>query len=489
MSKFNSTVATPKTLTKNLAGGQAYQQSAELELVSLLLTSMVTDQAYRKEDDVTKRLIELLAKCDPKFAAQAAIYARNEFGMRSISHIAASELGKHIGGQEWATSFYNKIVFRVDDMTEIASYHKSKNGKYPNAMKRGFAKAFDRFDEYQLAKYKGDDKTVKLVDLVNVCHPVPVEKNAEALKKLVEGTLKNTGTWEAKLSQAGQADTTEEVAAQKTQSWVDLIRGKKLGYLALLRNLENIMNQAPEVLEEALLALTNINFIKSSKVFPFQFLVAYKQFLNVNTKVGRLIADSLNKAVELSCINVKELGFTGETLVVVDNSGSMTNPVATSKHMRCSELGAVFGMILAKAVNADIMEFGSTARYIPYNLRDNVLDFGANFHHLNKVGHGTDFHSIFRTANKAYDRIVIFSDMQGWAGGYSPANTSLKEYNKRLKADPRVYSFDLAGNGTMQFPERNVYSIAGFSDKTFNVMKTLEQDRNALINTIKKVEI
>ena len=47
MSKFNTTMPKAKTLTENLAGGQAYSQSDELALVSLLLTSFVNDQFYR----------------------------------------------------------------------------------------------------------------------------------------------------------------------------------------------------------------------------------------------------------------------------------------------------------------------------------------------------------------------------------------------------------------------------------------------------------
>ena len=90
-------------------------------------------------------------------------------------------------------------------MMEIMAYFHENGGKsLPNAMKKGFAAAFDKFDAYQLAKYRGENKSVKLVDLVNLVHPFPNEKNADALKALVAGELKSTGTWEAKLTQAGQ---------------------------------------------------------------------------------------------------------------------------------------------------------------------------------------------------------------------------------------------------------------------------------------------
>jgi len=175
MSRF-ATQAKAQTKTTNLAGGKAYSQTPELELVSILLTSFAQDQFYRKADDTFEQLKNIIAKCDNKFVAQAAIYARTKFGMRSITHVAASELAKHIGGEKWAKDFYTAVVFRPDDMSEILAYHLSKNGKETNAMKKGLAKAFDKFDKYALAKYRGDGKDFKLIDVVNLVHPKPTEK-------------------------------------------------------------------------------------------------------------------------------------------------------------------------------------------------------------------------------------------------------------------------------------------------------------------------
>ncbi len=130
------------------------------------------------------------------------------------------------------------------------------------------------------------------------------------------------------------------------------------------------------------------------------------------------------------------------------------------------------------------MEFGSTARYINYNLKAHSMEFAANFTRLNQVGHGTDFPSIFSAANKKYDRILIFSDMQGWMSGGAPTS-SANAYKKKFDCDPHIYSFDLAGYGTMMFPENKVYAMAGFSEKIFTIMSLLEKDRKALVNTIK----
>jgi hypothetical protein len=167
MSKFN----TKKTKEKveNLAGGQAYKQSDEMAFVSLMLTSFVKDQFYRKSDESLADMKSLVKKIKNKeFLAKSAIFARDEFGMRSITHALAGELASEISGKEWSKNFYSKVVSRVDDMSEILSYYlvnktDSKNPKFPNSIKKGFAKAFDKFDGYQLAKWRSENKERKKI--------------------------------------------------------------------------------------------------------------------------------------------------------------------------------------------------------------------------------------------------------------------------------------------------------------------------------------
>src|SRR5688572_12377507 len=93
MARFNKTVTQPVTLTTNLAGGEAYQETPELAVVSLLLTSLVQDQFYRTAGEQIVELKRLAAAVsDKEFLMKAAVYARNEFGNRSITHALAAEL-------------------------------------------------------------------------------------------------------------------------------------------------------------------------------------------------------------------------------------------------------------------------------------------------------------------------------------------------------------------------------------------------------------
>ena len=492
MSKFNTTMPKSKTLTENLAGGQAYAQSNELALVSLLLTSFVSDQFYRTTKESLDELKKLISNIEDKeFVAKAAIFARDRFGMRSITHAIAGELSSYLTGSEFGKNFYDKIVVRVDDMMEILSYYlmyktSKEYPKFPNALKKGFAKAFDRFDGYALGKYRGENKEVKLVDVVNIVHPIPCERNKSALESLIKGELKSVDTWESKLSRAGQiSESDDDLIQLKSDAWSELILSKKIGYLALLRNLRNIAIQSsPETIKMACEILTDANMIKKSRVLPFRFLVAYKEILKLESSSEiRNILVAINKALDISVENVPK--FDGETLVVMDVSSSMKSKMSNFSSVRVAEISSLFGAILAKVNNCDVMTFARDAQYKQYNPMDSVLTINDSFAF---TGGATNFKSIFNVANKKYNRVLILSDMQGWVG-YNTPSIEFASYKSLYNANPYVYSWDFSGYGSMQFPEQNVFAIAGFSEKVFDIIKLMETDKNALLNEIKSISL
>lgn len=518
MARFNTT-SKGKNKTTNHVGAPAFKQTAELELVSILLTSFVQDSYYEKSSSQMDRLSEILKKVDPEFAAKAAVYARHEFGMRSISHVLSVELIKHISGQPWAKNFFREVIRRPDDMTEIVSYYYSKgNKKLPNSLKKGLAKAFDKFDAYQLAKYRGERKDVSLVDVVNLVHPIPTQKNDKALTDLVNDTLKNVDTWEAKLSEAGKGNkTSEEKDEAKAEAWKEMLESGKMPYFALLRNLRNILEQAPNLVDKACEILVNEKLIKNSLVLPFRFLSAYNEIEALkgtsNSKSIKFEKESdnvtkvlkaLEKAVRVSVNNLPELA--GNTVILSDNSGSMTGDRGGSSltsrlsNTKTSDIANLFAMLYwLKAENTYVGLFGD--RLIEPKLDRNLGVF-ENFkivdQEKNKCGGATE-HGIFEFFKKAIkekthiDTLVVFSDCQigsscAWFG--SGSGTQSNDFNKlyeeyrRINPNFRCYSVNLKGYGSTVFND-SVFKLAGWSEKIFDIMKIMEQDRNALIKTIK----
>lgn len=500
MSRFNPATPTleARTRTTNAAGGEGYKSSPELELVSTMLTSFVQDKFYESAGGEQARLASVIGQVDPKFAAQAAIYARDTFNMRSISHIAASMIAERASGQPWAKDFFDGIVVRPDDMTEIASFY-SKGGKLKltAAMKKGFASAFNRFDGYQLGRYRAEDKMVSLVDIVNLTRPkADNEETGAALHALVNGTLRQERTFEAKLSGAGQkASSPDEKAAAKKQAWSETV--PSMGYMALLKNLRNIMTDADSAtLDLALKRLTNEKAVKNSRVLPFRFIIASRELLKTNHPNSQKVVRALSEALDISVSNVPK--FEGRTLIALDASSSMRGMYGYAYAQRSgnapkggfaqtppAEIGALFAAILAKSNDADLMLFHGSASYVNVNTLDSTTTITDQI--VSKIGGGaTNFASVLATANQKYDRIIVLTDCESWMD--SNRKQALSQYRSKFNADPHLYMFKLCDYGNLLFPENKVYNVAGFSDKVFDVMQLLESDRQALVNEVRKVK-
>ena len=486
MARFRTRTATLTPNTENLAGGEAFTESPELELISMLLTSFTQDQYHRSADDGLKRLGQLVAAIPNKgFVAKAAAYARNEFGMRSITHALIGELVTQVKGEDWVKYAVANTVRRPDDALEILAYV----GKpVPNSLKKGLALAIQKFDEYSLAKYRGENTDCKMVDLFNLVHPAPHSVGQRDLwNKLMNGTLKSKDTWEVNVSAAGSD------AHAKKAAWTELVESGKIGYFALLRNLRNILHWAPDAVPEAIEILTDKIRIKKSLVLPFRYLTAFRQ-LQDEPGVSPIL-EGLIEACEISLSNVPE--FDGNTLTVVDTSGSMYSTISEKSTVRYTDIAFLMAAAFAKKQDGDFMIFASKAGYESV-VGTAALRFAVDSEAFSgKYDHGTNFQSIFERANAPYDRIVIFSDMQAWEtrqncsfygsmyNDTSIPTKALAEYRQRHKVNSHIFSIDMSGYGSLQFPENRVYAMAGFSEKIFDVMALFEQDREALISTIK----
>lgn len=467
--------------TINMAGGQAHQISPKRALVSQVTTSMVSDRFYSSATDDLTRLISLVEQLsgsgEAKFAAKAAIYARKHHGLRSISHALAGILARSASGTDWGRQFYADVVHRPDDMCEILAFHWLSHGKeagVPNAMKRGFAKVLSGLDEYQLAKYKGGKRAVSLVDVVNLCHP----KSSPALAALVKGTLAPAHTWETALSAAGKSVEAAEKDELKAEAWKRLLAERKLGYFAALRNARNIAKQAPDLIPQLIDLLTNRRLVQKSLVLPFQIANAIEAVEQAGDIGQRCLIEALHQALDISLDNVPHLP--GRTLVALDCSYSMVG--------RPLDIGALFAAVLLKSHNqADLLIFSDDAKQINISTRGSLYSIAEQIKSRCQPC-GTNFHAIFERTRKAYDRIVILSDMQAWIGHYTPAKTHAA-YCRRARVEPMIYTWDLSHYGTAQFPADKVCALAGWTDKVFEVMKTFESDPEALINAVEAVPL
>lgn len=474
MSKFNSP-ATIKTVNKE--GHVAYGMTDKAKLVTQVLSSFFQEAKFYGDNSAEmQEVIKRVIQKDPRFVSNLAVFARREFNMRSVAHVLTAYLAHEEKGKPFVRDTVKGVSLRGDDVTEIMSFYLATFGKpIPNSLKKGINDVLTGFDEYTLAKYKGDEKAVKMRDLLILCHPKPKSEEQEALwKRCLEGTLAIPETWETQLSANGN----------NRETWEKLIDGGKIGYMALLRNLNNILKAQPRNMGKVLERIADPVAVRKSKQLPFRFLSAYKAVGDVATKT---VFDALESAVDASVDNLPKIP--GNTVIAIDVSGSMSSTVSAKSDIRCCEIAMMLGMIANRICeNSIVYTFEGELEKLNVPSRAGILYATVN----NSVCGGfTDmslpFQEMIADRVKA-DRVIILSDNMCNAGisfwNRKTVQSLADEYRRATGNDIWVHAIDLQGYGTQQFhgPKTNI--IAGWSEKVFDFILLAEQGEGTLEKAI-----
>lgn len=488
-----SAPATPTA--RNAAGGVAYANDAKTSFALQLITSFMSGDHYRDETAQLEQLATAAqAVGDWQWVAKAAVYARDALGMRTSSHFVTAVIAASVSGEPWLRRFYSRVVVRPDDMCEIvAAYMLLRPGAgIPNALKRGFADRFARFDEYQLAKYKGGSRTVRLVDVMRLCHA-----KGPLVNKLAKDELATPQTWETGLSAA-------KTKLERASVWQNLVAEGKLGYMALLRNLRNIAHDAPHVLNNALHQLKDVGRMRRAKVFPFRLATALMLFddsMNsggswghrhrfsssepeIDQRTRDKIVDALSEALDKSVDVVPE--FDGPTMIAVDTSASMRSPVSQRSSVQCVTAAMLLGAVMAKKNrDSDVCIFANTAELVRFGTRNQPVSTIVQTltRNVGKVGHGTNMASIVPLIQRGqYKRVFVMSDMQGWYG-------DIEELSRWTAKGKWCYLWNLSGSdGTSQIDTKyqRLVQLGGFSDKVFESVPLNESGPAGIVEAIDK---
>lgn len=186
-------------------GGFGKLTTPEKELFRTVATCMLfEDTSYESGTDIAERVTDLCKKVSIKTICDIAKIARTDMKLRHAPlFLMCVALAKE-GTQEernMVGQTISEVILRADELAEIFAIYRKIGGKgTPRQLKAGVAKAFTKFNEYQLAKYNRDNDW-KLRDALFLSHAKPMnEDQAELWKKLVDGKLKTPDTWEVALS-------------------------------------------------------------------------------------------------------------------------------------------------------------------------------------------------------------------------------------------------------------------------------------------------
>jgi hypothetical protein len=337
-------------------GGTAKHINPEQQLRRSVMSCLLWEsEFYECGEDIAKRIADTIAKAKPIAVQAIAIEAREKMKLRHIPLFIVREMARLNTHKHLVADTLARVIQRADELAEFVSiYWKEKKQPLSAQVKRGLALAFQKFSEYDLAKYNRDG-AVKLRDVLFLCHAKPKDDaQAEVWKKLVAGTLATPDTWEVELS----------ASKDKPASWKRLLSENKLGALALLRNLRN-MEQAGIEKAEIRTALATM---KTDRVLPYRFIAAAR------------VVPALEDAIEppmLRCVEGREK-LRGKTVLLVDVSSSMDQPLSSKSDLK--RIDAANGLaILLREVCEDVVIYSFSMKLVQiparrgFALRDAIL--------------------------------------------------------------------------------------------------------------------
>lgn len=390
-----NTITTMKTNVKNTPkpirtheGAVAKRIKPVQELRRSVMACMLWENSfYESGVTIADRIKDLVAKVSGREAMEIAIEARENMKLRHTPLYIARLMAQNPKQRDYVAETLTRVIQRADELSEFLSIY-WKEGKTPiaNQVKKGLATAFTKFDEYALAKYNRDG-AVKLKDVLFMVHARPLTESQEKLwKRLINDELKTPDTWEVELS----------ASKNKKASWTRLLNEKKLGSLALLRNLRN-MEQAG--VDENLIrsALSNM---KTERVLPFRFISAARNAPKYEAEL---------ESAMLKCLDGHEK-LSGKTIILVDISVSMHGKVSGKSDI--SRLDAACGVAMMLREICDTVEvhsFSYDTKLVPAR-RGFALSEAIS---KSQKHQGTYLGAAVSTMNlKNADRLIVITDEQ-----------------------------------------------------------------------------
>jgi hypothetical protein len=376
-------------------GARATRFTPEMELKRALMNCLLwEDQFYEDGVAIADRIRALVPKVAPAKVAQLAIEAREVMKLRHAPLLVIREMARSEKHRALVAETLDRVIQRPDEMTELLAIYwadalgpmqQRKRQPVSAQVKKGLARALTKFDAYQLAKWDRDG-AVRIRDVLFLVHAKPRDaEQAKVWKQLVDGELASPDTWEVSLS-AGKS---------KRETFERLIAERKLGGLALLRNLR--LMQTAQVPRETIAGA--IEAMRTDRILPYRFITAARYAPDFEPELEAAMLKSVKDHVRLP----------GRTRLLIDVSGSMFATLSAQSEMTRAE--AACGLaILAREIcdEVEIFTFSNEVVKVPprrgFALRDAIIS--------SQPHGGTYLGKAVTEIDRKGDRLIVFTDEQ-----------------------------------------------------------------------------
>lgn len=499
-----SQTSVPNTVT--FEGAPSFKFEPLMELYTAVATTLMGEpKFYETGDERAKRIRRLVSKAvetgNHEFVAKLAVYCRETLNLRSVPIYLVVTLAKEIRDQKvsWdgLRNLTNRVIQRADEVREMfaaseAVFGDPANNKLfkrtvPKALLKGIGDSLNKFDEYQIGKYKGGNGSVSFKDVLRVTHAKPANAEKGVLfSKIMNDSIAVANTWETQISNGGST----------AENWQSVANDPKVGIMAKLRNLRNFVKNGVD-LSNVIAHLTNPTAVKNSKQLPFRWYTAYRELggkgidrswyytaPSSDVVAPANLLGALEDAFDLSIENLPDLG--DDVLIIADQSGSMQTPISQKSTVTCAEIAAILSAGVwynqtRLGKTAFVAGFADRGKVYSWSNRTSALAAAKEMMNTN-LGGSTRIESSWQAAKAAGLKpktIIVLSDMQ-MTGNHYDTIMNPEAYGL-ADANTVKLSINLQGYSNSPLAVNNGwFQLTGWSERVFDYAKAMKNPSDAI---------
>lgn len=468
-------------------------------------------------DEVTREIVATacdVARSDnPEDLLIIARWLRQSMNIRSTPQALLVFASRIDSTQPYVRKYASEIVVRPDEVKTVMLIHRWFFGmsNIKSCLSSALANVVSGFSEKALLKYDGSGypkwrdvlQTVRRKKdyplnqglyryftfgdepdnsdapvVASRCKLTRMDEFNDEAKRLA---LESGVNWEVLISEFGS----------KPEIWTFLVEHNLMGYMALLRNLRNILEADVDfqTIQKVSAKLSDRDEVLKSRQLPFRFMAAMRILddfrLDADSRSRSELMSAVERAMDISADNVPEVP--GLTVIFVDNSGSMNSGLSRNSTMSCADAANALGGILAKrAEGCYVCALGTDVAPVSFSTSDSVLNISDRIRKADTNGVSTNGYKCVEYLKQLAshgvipDRAIFLSDMQMWNDCMFGERTVCDCWDDYLNTYPDArnvwaHCVHINGYGDNVLDEsQRITLVGGFSQNLFSMLVDME---------------
>ena len=459
-------------------------------LKALLGASLAADDALQA-DAALILLRQAIRQSDPESLAAVAVRLLEQPGFRDFAFLLTAELAALYDNEDTALLAARIIAHPADLPPWLRHYARTARGaaRPGRPIRKQLSLLLNRLDEYQFIRYS-EAVREGLKKALESLQPRPAGRAQRQLfARILRDQVPVRSSWEQEWHALYQQryDSAEQRQVVLRDKWKEGISSFRIGYGALVDNLLPMLcaGVSGKVLKLAAEYIGNAAAAGPDGQSPLRLMKAWRALQRGDQGGAGMLTEALERAALHSSWNRSPFGRKEVSVIAVDVSNSMKRPVTGGDTLQRFDIGPLLAYSWKSRGDKVITGIiGNTWRPIDIEQRPILASTDQFRRHEGEAGFAINAWLVIRDLlrkKQVVDKVLLFTDCQLWNSRTfdQPAGADLghwwRQYRRQVAPGASLYLFDLAGYGIspLQILEDNVFLIAGWNERIFDVLEIL----------------